>query len=54
MAEALVGVFAAVAFLLGSVANALGRGRLVAWWAGAAVLAVAVGAAVVLEVAPVA
>lgn len=54
VAEALVGVLAAVAFLLGSVANALGRGRLLAWWAGAAVLAVAVGAAVVLEVAPVA
>jgi hypothetical protein len=51
---ALAGVLAAVAFLLGSVANALVRGKLVAWWAGAAVLAVAIVGAVVLEVAPVA
>jgi hypothetical protein len=52
--EASAGLLAAFAFLLASLANALRRGRLVTWWAGAGVLGLAVGAAVVLELVPVA
>jgi hypothetical protein len=52
--EASAGLLAALAFFLGSVANALRRGRLLAWWPGAGTLALAVGAAALLEVVPVA
>jgi hypothetical protein len=49
-AEALAGLPAALAFLFGSVAQALGRGRKAVWWAGAIALATSVAAAVTLEV----
>ena len=54
LAEALVVIPAAFAFLLGSLANAIPRRRLAVWWLGVAVLAVALGAAATLEVVHVA